>query len=72
MLLAKRKSTNREAEAVSNVAQDSVPKGSTPWERAVSIINFNSEGVSKDPFKELSRFKALILEAKKANLPVSA
>lgn len=71
-LLVKRKNTNREAEAVSNVAQDSVPKGNTPWERVISVVNFNAEGISKDPFKELSRFKGCLLEAKKANVPVAA
>lgn len=70
--MSKRKATNREAERVANVAQDSVPKGNTPWDRVVSVVNFNAEGISKDPFKELSRFKGCLLAAKKANVPVAA
>lgn len=38
-LLSKRKAANREAERVSNVALDSVPKGTTPWERVVSVVS---------------------------------
>jgi hypothetical protein len=37
------------------VAEGAVPKGNTPWERVISVCNFNAEGLSKDPFKELSR-----------------
>lgn len=38
------------------VAEGAVPKGNTPWERVISVCNFNAEGLSKDPFKELSRW----------------
>lgn len=55
MQLEQRRKANREAEAVSGVAEGAVPKGNTPWERVISVCNFNSEGLSKDPFKELSR-----------------
>lgn len=56
MQLQQRHKANREAEAVSGVAEGAVPKGNTPWERVISVCNFNSEGLSKDPFKELSRW----------------
>lgn len=56
MQLDQRRKANREAEAVSGVAEGAVPKGNTPWERVISVCNFNSEGLSKDPFKELSRY----------------
>lgn len=55
MQLQQRRKANRDAEAVSGVAEGAVPKGKTPWERVISVCNFNSEGLSKDPFKELSR-----------------
>lgn len=54
--LESRRKVNREAEAVSGVAEGAVPKGNTPWERVISVCNFNAEGLSKDPFKELSRW----------------
>jgi hypothetical protein len=57
--LQQRRKANREAEAVSGVAEGAVPKGNTPWERVISVCNFNSEGLSKDPFKELSRCAAV-------------
>lgn len=53
--LQQRRKANRDAEAVSGVAEGAVPKGNTPWEKVISVCNFNSEGLSKDPFKELSR-----------------
>lgn len=53
--LEQRRKANRDAEAVSGVAEGAVPKGNTPWERVISVCNFNAEGLSKDPFKELSR-----------------
>jgi hypothetical protein len=46
--------------------------------RPPSVINFNREDqakgqqVAKDTFKELSRFKGVLLAAKAANVPVSA
>lgn len=72
--LSKRKSTNRDAEKASGVAENAVPQGKTPWERAISVINFNMEGAttSKDPFKELSRYKGVLLTCKKMNMPISA
>jgi hypothetical protein len=57
--LDSRRKANREAEAVSGVAEGAVPKGNTPWERVISVCNFNAEGLSKDPFKELSRWEGL-------------
>jgi hypothetical protein len=54
--LEQRRKANRDAEAVSGVAEGAVPKGNTPWERVISVCNFNAEGLSKDPFKELSRW----------------
>lgn len=56
MQLQQRRKANREAEAVSGVAEGAVPKGNTPWEKVISVCNFNAEGLSKDPFKELSRW----------------
>jgi hypothetical protein len=53
--LAQRRKAHREAEAVSGVADGAVPKGNTPWERVISVCNFNAEALSRDPFKELSR-----------------
>ncbi|KAF8062690.1 hypothetical protein HT031_004019 [Scenedesmus sp. PABB004] len=70
--LSQRKKSNREAEAVAGVAEGAVPKGSTPWERVISVCNFNSEALSKDPFKEMSRYKAVLLAAKAANISVGA
>eukprot|EP00775_Hariotina_reticulata_P009345 gene9345-9508_t len=70
--LGQRKKANREAEAVAGVAEGAVPKGNTPWERVISVCNFNSEALSKDPFKELSRYKAVLLAAKAANISVGA
>jgi hypothetical protein len=49
-----------------------VPKGNTPWERVISVCNFNSEALSKDPFKEMSRFKQVLISAKTANISVGA
>jgi len=69
--LEQRRKANREAEAVSGVAEGAVPKGNTPWERVISVCNFNSEGLSKDPFKELSRYKTVLLAAKAANISVA-
>ena len=127
-LLAKRKKTNRELEANSNVAAGAVPSGDKPWDRVLrcaggrgvggwvgwvgelmvcrgpqpfpssprpprshmtpsklppslpqspppSVITFNREDakgphVAKDTFKELSRFRAVLLAAKAANVPV--
>lgn len=76
-LLAKRKATNRELERSSNVAAGAVPTGDKPWERVLSVITFNREDakgphVAKDTFKELSRFKGVLLAAKAANVPLSA
>lgn len=70
--LDSRRKANREAEAVSGVAEGAVPKGNTPWERVISVCNFNAEGLSKDPFKELSRYKTVLLAAKAANISVSS
>ncbi|GBF91935.1 hypothetical protein Rsub_04659 [Raphidocelis subcapitata] len=74
-LLSKRKSTNRELERSSNAAAGAVPTGEKPWERVLSVITFNREDakgphVAKDTFKELSRFKAVLLSAKAANVPI--
>lgn len=55
MQLEGRKRANREAEAAAGVAAGAVPQGSAPWERVISVCNFNGEALSKDPFKELSR-----------------
>lgn len=76
-LLSKRKATNRELERTSNVAAGAVPSGDKPWERVLSVITFNREDakgqhVAKDTFKELSRFKTVLLSAKAANVPVSS
>lgn len=70
--LQQRKKSNRDAEAVSGVAEGAVPKGNTPWERVISVCNFNSEALSKDPFKEMSRYKTVLLAAKQANISVGA
>jgi hypothetical protein len=70
--LSQRKKSNREAEAVSGVAEGAVPKGNTAWERVISVCNFNSEALSKDPFKEMSRYKSVLLAAKAANISVGA
>lgn len=70
--LEQRRKANRDAEAVSGVAEGAVPKGNTPWERVISVCNFNSEGLSKDPFKELSRYKTVLLAAKAANISVAS
>lgn len=43
--LSQRKKSNREAEAVSGVAEGAVPKGNTAWERVISVCNFNAEGL---------------------------
>ncbi|KAI8476632.1 MAG: hypothetical protein J3K34DRAFT_401019 [Monoraphidium minutum] len=74
-LLDKRKKTNRELEKTSNVAAGAVPSGDKPWDRVLSVIAFNREDakgphVAKDTFKELSRFKGVLLAAKAANVPV--
>lgn len=74
-LLAKRKATNRELEKASDAAAGAVPSGAKPWERVLSVIAFNREDakgphVAKDTFKELSRFKAVLLAAKAADVPV--
>lgn len=45
--LEQRKKANREAEAIAGVAEGAVPKGNTPWERVISVCNFNSEALSK-------------------------
>lgn len=76
LLLSKRKATNRELERTSNVAAGAVPSGDKPWERVLSVITFNREDakgphVTKDTFKELSRFKSVLLASKAANVPVS-
>eukprot|EP00883_Tetradesmus_obliquus_P015382 jgi/Sobl393_1/8514/SZX66534.1 len=70
--LEQRKKSNRENEAVAGVAEGAVPKGNTPWERVISVCNFNSEALSKDPFKEMSRFKQVLIAAKTANISVNA
>lgn len=70
--VSKRKKDNRQAEKSSNVAAGAVPTGNTPWERTISVINFNAEGPTKDPFKEMSRFKTVLLACKKANIAVTA
>jgi hypothetical protein len=49
-----------------------VPHGTGPWERVISVCNFNAEGLSKDPFKEMSRYKAVLLAAKAANISVGS
>jgi hypothetical protein len=54
------------------VAEGAVPKGNTPWERVISVCNFNSEALSKDPFKEMSRFKQVLIAAKTSNISVNA
>lgn len=76
-LLSKRKTTNRDLEKTSNVAAGAVPSGDKPWDRVLSVITFNREDakgqhVTKDTFKEKSRFKAVLLAAKAAGVPVSA
>jgi hypothetical protein len=35
-------------------------------------INFNADGIAKDPHKEMSRFKNVLLTAKKVNVPLAA
>jgi len=35
------------AESIAGVAEGAVPKGNTPWERVISVCNFNSEALSK-------------------------
>lgn len=54
------------------VAEGAVPHGTGPWERVISVCNFNAEGLSKDPFKEMSRYKAVLLAAKAANISVGS
>ncbi|KAF6252350.1 hypothetical protein COO60DRAFT_538325 [Scenedesmus sp. NREL 46B-D3] len=61
--LDQRKKSNRENEAVAGVAEGAVPKGNTPWERVISVCNFNSEALSKDPFKEMSRLLQVVTAA---------
>jgi hypothetical protein len=70
--LSKRKTNNREAEALAGVAAGAVPQGDKPWERVMSVVNFNSEGASKDPFKELSRYKGVLLACKAKDIAVSS
>jgi hypothetical protein len=69
--LTKRKDTNREQEKLAGVADGAVPKGDKPWDRVISVVNFNAEGVSKDPFKEMSRYKTVLLACKSKDIPVN-
>jgi len=69
--LAKRKDTNREQEKLAGVSEGAVPKGDKPWDRVMSVVNFNSEGLSKDPFKEMSRYKTVLLACKSKDIPVN-
>jgi hypothetical protein len=70
--LTKRKTNNREAEAIAGVAAGAVPQGDKPWDRVLSVVNFNAEGTSKDPFKEMSRYKGVLLACKAKDIAVSS
>jgi hypothetical protein len=78
----KRRAANRAAEASSNAAAEAVPRGDAPWQRVLSIVDFHTSAqeagaaaagaapTRKDPFKDLARFKACLLDAKKNSIGV--